>query len=461
MPQAWGPLLCVATEVLVSPSNEALRPSGRASPQSGGDTDQRPEGLDSPASLWPVARPGPSGENGSSGVCRGLHRFSPAPGEVGAESRLGGVCDQTPSVSGRLGSMGLSPQALSLCLVAGRRYGQTCVLHSSVAGICDLAVVGQAALRPASGFLLAARVTPISATVPKLWSWRCQCRGQNQNFRQQPHPGNISSQPGSSPDCRVQGAPVGEGSRGGRLRCPIPALSSDAPPSHLHRGPESSSAPRGGGILWTSLASRGLTGSGTGILQLRIPGMSLQLVDAWITHQVLTPQGCTLFQADPGTGSERSRKLGGWALERKGVLQPHEAQAGARGGHPCPAPMEASPGGGKESGGVHQCHPCPPPLMPVRVPSLLRASWEARQRNVLLRSGLGSWPTLSWRPKERPHMVPRRGRAGCAVLELDLDLCPATTLQTHWKSGAREEAGCFLARLNYGWPACWWETNVF
>ena len=60
------------------------------------------------------------------------------------------------------------------------------------------------------------------------------------------------------------------------------------------------------------------------------------------------------------------------------------------GGHPCPAPTEASPGagGGGGPGGVGRAFPVPPPppsLMPVGVPGLLRASWEAPAERVTLR----------------------------------------------------------------------------
>ena len=47
------------------------------------------------------------------------------------------------------------------------------------------------------------------------------------------------------------------------------------------------------------------------------------------------------------------------------------------------------------------------------------------------------------------------------MLDFDLDLC-LPTLQTHTgKSGAPGGAGVFLARLKYGWPACWWERTMF
>lgn len=132
------------------------------------------------------------------------------------------------------------------------------------------------------------------------------------------------------------------------------------------------------------------------------------------------------------------------------------------GGHPCPAPMEASPGAGGRGSqeGIPSATPAPaidacggsqPPQ------SLLGGPGRACDSTV----GWGPGPTLSLLAWGGPRRAPGGAEQAVPCSNLTLTSACRPCRPTLGNLGLREEAGVFLARLNYGWPACWWERTMF
>lgn len=193
--------------------------------------------------------------------------------------------------------------------------------------------------------------------------------------------------------------------------------------------------------------------------------MSLQLVDAWNSLAKCSLPGlCPVPGRPPAPGSERT---GSWG--RLGPGAGKGSVAAPWGPGQCPRadilalhprrPLLGRGAGGSQEGipsatpapAIDACGGSQPPQ------SLLGGPGRACDSTV----GWGPGPTLSLLAWGGPRRAPGGAEQAVPCSNLTLTSACRPCRPTLGSLGLREEAGVFLARLKYGWPACWWERTMF